>query len=498
MRLRALAAAAALVSTAAGAQQAAPVVAVPGGEVRGAEAGGALVFRGIPYAAPPLGDLRWRAPQPVRPWQGVRDGSHDGPACLQNSEGWNRASWLHASEDCLTLDVKTASLTGKRPVMVWIHGGSNRSGSSSGPTDSDLTAQGVVAVGVQYRLGALGFLSSPELSAEQGGTSGNYGLMDQIAALQWVHDNIAKFGGDPDNVTIYGESAGSQDVSLLLAAPAAQGLFHKAILESGTPGFGMTFRPLAEAEKLGENFAKSADAAGDLAKLRRLSPVALLTLQEQLHDPLAQHGESDWLRITVDGKVLPRAPDLLIAANKPKPVIVGTNKVEFGPGPGSVEPGKLAGLAESWFGARAAEAAAAYLAEQAPDPRRANIEMRVQSDGEFHCPADRLADLLADHGWPVWRYSFDVGENGGFTRHAYEVGWVFERKALPGGVAMQDYWAALAVAGDPNGKAGRTAARPKWQRWEPKRPRQMAFGPQQTAMEAGKPRAPFCRYTENF
>jgi para-nitrobenzyl esterase len=496
--LRALVAAAALVATAASGQPAAPVAAVPGGKVRGEAAGGALVFRAIPYAAPPLADLRWRPPQPVRPWQGVRDATQNGPACLQNSEGWNKANWLHASEDCLTLDVKTASLTGKRPVMVWIHGGSNRSGSSSGPADSDLTQQGVVAVGVQYRLGLLGFLSSPELSAEQGGTSGNYALMDQIAALQWVHDNIAKFGGDPDNVTIYGESAGSQDVSLLLAAPAAQGLFHKAILESGTPGFGMTFRPLAEAEKLGTELAEKADAKGDLRKLRQLSPVALLTLQEKLHDPLAQHGEANWLRITVDGKVLPRAPDLLIAANKPKPVIVGTNKVEFGPSAGSIEPGKLPTLAETWFGAHAAEAAAAYVAEQAPDPRRAHLEMRIQSDGEFHCPADRLADLLANHGWLVWRYSFDVGENGGFTRHAYEIGWVFERKTLGGGVAMQDYWAALAVSGDPNGKAARTAARPQWLRWDPAKPRQMAFGQEQTAMEAGKPRAAFCKFSENY
>jgi para-nitrobenzyl esterase len=495
LRLRALVAAAALVATAAGAQPAAPVVAVPGGEVLGEAVGGAVIFRAIPYAAPPLAELRWRPPQPVRPWQGVRDATHNGPACLQNFEGWNRPSWLYASEDCLTLDVKTASLTGKRPVMVWIHGGSNRSGSSGGPADSDLTQQGVVAVGLQYRLGVLGFLSSPELSAEQGGASGNYALMDQIAALQWVHDNIAKFGGDPDNVTIYGESAGSQDVSLLLAAPAAQRLFQKAILESGTPGFGMTFRPLAEAERLGTELAEKADARGDLAALRRLSPVALLTLQEQLQDPLAEHGRSAWLRTTIDGKVLPRAPDLLIAANKPKPVIVGTNKVEFGPDAGSAEPVKLA---ESWFGAHAAEAAAAYRAEQAPDPRRAHLEMRIQSDGEFHCPADRLADLLASHGWPVWRYSFDVGENAGFTRHAYEIGWVFERKPLPGGVAMQDYWAALAVSGDPNGKAERTAPRPEWQRWVPARPRQMAFGQEQTAMEAGKPRAAFCRFAENY
>jgi para-nitrobenzyl esterase len=467
---------------------------VPGGDVRGAATVDALVFRAIPYAAPPLADLRWRAPQPVQPWQGVRDATKNGPACLQNSEGWNKASWLYASEDCLTLDIKTPSLTGKRPVMVWIHGGSNRSGSSGGPADSDLTQQGVVAVGVQYRLGVLGFLSTPELSAEQGGSSGNYGLMDQIAALQWVHDNIAKFGGDPDNVTIYGESAGSQDVSLLLAAPAAQELFRKAILQSGTPGFGMPYRSLADAEKLGAEFVAGADAVGDLAKLRATSAVALLTLQQKFGEPATRDASFVFLRTTIDGKVLPEAPDALIAKNAPKPVIIGTDKVEFGPDSDAID---LDDHARYWFGADGAQALAAYRAERA-DPRRGNMAMRMQTDAEFGCPTDRLADLLASHGWPVWRYEFDVGENGGLTRHAYEIGWVFERKPLGGGVAMQDYWAALAATGDPNGKAGRSAARPEWRRWDPDHPRQMAFGQQATAMEPGKPRAAFCRFADNW
>jgi para-nitrobenzyl esterase len=495
LRLRALLVAALLVASAASAQDPARIVEVTGGRIYGAKADdGALVFRGIPYATPPVGLFRWRAPQPVFPWEGVRYVTEQRPACLQNSEGWNRAQWLYASEDCLTLDVKTASLTGKRPVMVWIHGGSNRSGSAGGPADSDLTQQGVVAVGVQYRLGVLGFLSTPELSAEQNGASGNYGLMDQIAALQWVHDNIDKFGGDPNNVTIYGESAGSQDVSLLLAAPAAQGLFQKAILQSGTPGFGMPYRSLADAEKLGEEFAKSADAAGDLEKLRLTSPVALLTLQEKFGEPATRGASFTFLRTTIDGRVLPAAPDALIARNKPKPVIIGTDKVEFGPGDDNLD---LDEFAHYWFGDDGAQALAAYRAEKA-DPRRGHLSLRLQSDAEFHCPTDRLADLMASHGWPVWRYEFDVGENGGLTRHAYEVSWDFERKALPGGVAMQDYWAALAVSGDPNGKAGRTAPRPAWQRWDPAKPRQMVFGPEQTAMEAGKPRAAFCRFTENY
>jgi para-nitrobenzyl esterase len=470
------------------------IVAIGGGQVQGGERDNDLVYFSIPYAAPPVGTLRWAPPKSVEPWSGVRAASVRGPACPQASQGWNQAEADNWSEDCLTLDVRTRSLDGKRPVMVWIHGGSNVAGGSSGPAESELTAQGVVVVGVQYRLGVLGFLSLPELSAEQGGSSGNYGLMDQIAALQWVHDNIAKFGGDPGNVTIYGESAGSQDVSLLLAAPAAQGLFHKAIMQSGTPGFGMSYRSLADAEKLGEVFASGAQAAGDLAKLRAMSPAALLTLQQQFGEAATRGGSFIFLRTTIDGKVLPDAPDALIARNAPKPVIIGTDKVEFGPADNNLD---LDEFAHYWFGDDGASALAAYRAEQA-DPRRGHLSLRLESDAQFHCPTDRLADLLASHGWPVWRYEFDVGENGGLTSHAYELAWVFERKPLPGGVAMQDYWTALAVSRDPNGDAGRAAARPQWPRWDPAAPRQMAFGQQQTAVEPGKPRAPFCRFADNF
>jgi para-nitrobenzyl esterase len=474
---------------------AAPTVEVAGGEVAGAKAGSDLVFRGIPYAAPPLGNLRWRPPAPLTEWDGVRDVSQPAPACLQKSEGWNHASYLHASEDCLTLDIRTPSLAGKRPVMVWIHGGSNRSGSSGGPADSNMTGQGVVHVGVQYRLGLLGFMSHPGLSAEQGGASGNYALMDQIAALRWVRDNIARFGGDPANVTIYGESAGSQDVSLLLAAPEAQGLFHKAIMQSGTPGFGMNYRSLAEAEAVGMQLDAKAAAGGDVAKLRALSPVALLDLQQDVADPEAEGGRSTWLRITVDGKVLPDAPDRLIARHAPKPVIIGVDKVEFGPASDDID---LLALAETWFPGRGAEALAAYRAETAPDPRRGNLALRLQSDGEFHCPADRLADLMAESGWPVWFYEFDVGENGGLTRHAYEIGFIFGREPVGGGVQMQDYWAALAIAGDPNGKTAISGERPRWDRWRPDSPRQMEFGQSRSAMAPGKPRAAFCRFAEAY
>jgi para-nitrobenzyl esterase len=465
----------------------APQVEVPGGWVEGRAVEGAVVFRGIPYAAPPIEQLRWKPPQPAEPWQGVRPATERALACPQLFEGWNQWEADHWQEDCLTLDIRTPSLGGKLPVMVWIHGGSNRAGSSGGPADSNMSAQGVVHVGIQYRLGLLGFLSHPELTAEGGGASGNYAMMDQIAALEWVRDNIARFGGDPDNVTIYGESAGSQDTSLLLAAPAAQGLYQKAILQSGTPGFGMKYRSLADGEKLGATLGK----VGDLRKL----PIGeLLEKQRRFGDPDIGDPPAVFLRTTIDGRMLPEAPDRLIAKNAPRPVIIGTDKVEFGPGSDNLD---LARHAENWFPGHSAEALAAYRAETA-DPRRAHIAMRIQSDGEFHCPADRTADLLASSGWPVWRYEFDVGENGGFTRHAYEIGFIFGRNAVGGGVQMQDYWAALAITGDPNGATALGAERPQWERYDPAAPRQIAFGQDATAMEAGKPRASLCQFAEAF
>ena len=478
------------------AQSSGPVVTVTGGDVHGRMVNGSLSFQGIPFAAPPLATLRWKAPQPVVPWTTARDGARAGPSCLQNNENWNKGDWLRGSEDCLTINVRTASLSGKRPVLVWIHGGSNRAGSGAGATESPIVDQGVVVVSFNYRLGILGFLSHRGLAKEQGGTSGNYGLMDQIAALKWVHDNIARFGGDPDQVTLFGESAGSQDVSLMLAAPAAQGLFHAAIMQSGTPGFGMRFRSHDDALKIGDQLDEISGSGGDIDTLRALSPVALFEMQSKLQDPVAKGNDFLFLRTTVDGKVLPDAPDRLIAQQTPKPVIIGTDKVEFGPGPGSAP---LEAFSQFWFGDNGPAALAAYRAEQTSvDPRRGNLELRMQSDAQFHCPANRLADLLLSKGWPVWRYEFDVGDNGGLTRHAYEVSFVFGRKAAGGGAQMQDYWAALALAGDPNASTPLNAKRPRWDRLTAAKPVTLVFGNDKTVQVQGQPRSAMCGWSAAF
>ena len=248
-----------------------PVVSVPGGQVRGEvlKDGGA-VFRGIPFAQPPLADLRWREPMPVKPWTGVREATVFGGECAQNP------MWGHAkvvNEDCLYLNVWTPAMppTSLKPVMVWIHGGGNVAGSGRENGES-LSRHGVVLVNFNYRLAVFGFFAHPALTAESPHhASGNYGLMDQIAALKWVHENIKSFGGDPSNVTIFGESAGAMDVNLLMTAPQAKGLFQRVIAESGTVLIDNGAAPLSTAEQHGEKFAELAKApsgAGALQALR--------------------------------------------------------------------------------------------------------------------------------------------------------------------------------------------------------------------------------------
>lgn len=248
-------------------------VQVTGGKVEGAPVGAMTRYLGIPFAAPPVGELRWRAPQPVVPWSGVKQASSFAPACAQT------AAWitLPKSEDCLYLNVWTpAPSTGKLPVIVWIHGGGYYGGTAAQPLydGANLARRGAVVVTVNYRLGIWGFFSHPELTAESPDhVSGNQGIQDQIAALRWVKQNIAAFGGDPGRVTIMGESAGAISVAILTVSPLAQGLFQRAIAESGSDIFdSQPERGVAETK--GAAFAKTA-GAGSLAELRGMSVEAL-------------------------------------------------------------------------------------------------------------------------------------------------------------------------------------------------------------------------------
>lgn len=268
----------------AGAAAGGPVVRAPAGAVQGVGVGEVIAFKGIPYAAPPVGGNRWRAPQPAEPWSGVRDASDFGPACVQPTP---RVRHLYStdlgatSEDCLTLNIWTPGEARAAPVFVWIHGGALTGGSSREPMYDGrrLAERGVIVVSINYRLGALGYLAHPALSAESDrGVSGNYGLQDQIAALRWVRDNIAAFGGDAGNVTIAGESAGALSVMYLMASPEARGLFHKAVAQSAymisMPELRRPAHGMPAAEAAGEAVAASLGAA-DLDALRALDAQAL-------------------------------------------------------------------------------------------------------------------------------------------------------------------------------------------------------------------------------
>ena len=264
-----------------------PVVQLQSGSVQGATEYNMQVFKGIPYAAPPLGDLRWRPPQPVAKWAGTLDASQFGPACPQPYvKNLSSGLGLPGNEDCLKLNVFTPNKPGKKlPVMVWIHGGGLIVDGSSDKqfTPINLTKNGVIVVTFDYRLGTLGFFASKELIEEakmKGEPVGNYGTMDQIAVLKWVKNNIQAFGGDPDRVTIFGESAGGRSVTWLMVSDAAKGLFHRAIAESAqqSPLRGMTEKRFGAAPEV-EVDAKFMTAVGakSLKELRAI-PVQKLIL----------------------------------------------------------------------------------------------------------------------------------------------------------------------------------------------------------------------------
>lgn len=283
--LNLVALATALFSPAAKAAETTSVIRTVQGELRGVKESGAESFLGIPFAQPPIGQMRWRAPVPAMAWTGIRDATHAGSACYQApGEPWGpyTSEFLvgpDISEDCLYLNVwRPVGLTEPAPVLVWIHGGGFVGGSGSIPIykGESLARRGVIVVTINYRLGVFGFLASPELTAESGRqTSGNYGILDQIAALQWVRDNIAAFGGDPTKVTIAGQSAGAASVGDLMSSPLARGLFHRAIAQSGS-GMNVDMPTLSKAEQIGQRMVAKAGVSS-LADLRALPAAAILT-----------------------------------------------------------------------------------------------------------------------------------------------------------------------------------------------------------------------------
>ncbi len=300
-------------ATGAAADTALPPIRIDAGQIAGTERGGIERFFGIPFAAPPVGDLRWRAPEPVKPWDGVKQTTEFGPVCRQNVD------WIKApqSEDCLSLNIWAPAKPGKYPVMVWIHGGGffGGTGSQDGPdAGNGIVAHDVILVTINYRLGVFGFFAHPDLTAESPDhSSGNQGILDQIAALRWVKRNIASFGGDPDRVTIFGQSAGGSAVALLTMSPEAKGLFQRAIAESGAAD---VLPDKAGAEKRGGDFARAQNAA-HIADLRKVDAGKLVKLP---WDPMPN----------IDGTVLPDSMAASYAAglHNQVPMMTGWNSDE--------------------------------------------------------------------------------------------------------------------------------------------------------------------------
>ena len=437
-----------------------PIVNISTGQLRGSlTSNGEAVFKNIPFAQPPVGNLRWREPQPAKAWTGVRDATQMGPMCHQNDN-----PQLPHSEDCLQLNVWTpkSPMTSPVPVMVWVHGGGNTAGSGIEALFNGevLAGHGVVVVNVNYRLGVFGFFAHPGLTKESPHhASGNYGLADQIMALRWVQNNIAKFGGDPRNVTIFGESAGASDVNALIASPLTKGLFVRVIAQSGPAGAGLA---LAAAEKRGMDFAASLGFTGDdaLAKLREIPEQELIV-----------KGSRAGLGIAVDGWVLPAPATKIYAEGRQQkvPLLIGNNSQEMQP---RGTPGDIRQMISQRYGPLADRALVAYgvngaygAGDPQPDPENGTVMLQFTTDNSFRCGTVQELIWHTAAGNPGYEYQFSRTVHGQETLgapHASEIPFIFgtlrvwqnmrkyndsDQQYAP---QMQEYWTNFAKTGDPN------------------------------------------------
>lgn len=445
---------------------------VTGGRIAGTVVDGVSQFKRIPFAAPPVGSLRWQAPQPVPPWSGVRHSVAFGPACMQAAALAGRmAPGVSLNEDCLYLDVWTAAKTAgeKLPVIAWIYGGGFTGGMTSAPLydGANFARKGVVFVSLSYRVGALGFLATPELSKESGHGSGNYGLLDQIAGLKWIHANIARFGGDASKVTVLGHSAGAFAVSMLAASPRAKGLFRAVIAQSGanfmppqdSPWAGGSIQTLRMAEGAGKTWLDSLGAT-TLAAARALPADKIIAAQEGKAAPRF------WP--AVDGYVIPADQYQLWKQGRfnDTPILVGDVSDEAAAfGARKSEPAAFETEVRQGYGKEADAILAVYPHATAEQATRSATQLR--SDTSFDWGQYTWARLEASQGKnKAFVYWFDrpSAANPNGSGHGQEVGYVFGNLGVGGrpqptpqdralSDQMQAYWVNFASHGDPNGPA---------------------------------------------
>jgi para-nitrobenzyl esterase len=468
------------------------------GKVEGREKEGVVLFAGIPYAAPPVGELRFKATQPHEPWQGVRPAQRFGPAAPQvPGEGLTSRVPVRWDEDCLTLNISTPAVDhGRRPVLVWIHGGGYRTGQGGIPWYNGArfaTNGDIVVASINYRLGALGFTHLGRFGDDYA-TSGLNGTLDQTTALEWVRDNIEGFGGDPDNVTIAGESAGAFSVATLLGLPRAAGLFRRAIAQSGAAHHTL---PVEAAEKVADLFC---DALGvrSADDLHAATVEDILNAQGKVDAELGRGaGLVNALGVSVgpfypvvEGSVLPLSPMEAVqqGASADIPVLIGTNRHEttlWGWGYGDVDDERLRKLT-SQLGAD--EQMLRAYQEAWPDSSAKDILFAITTDHMFRIPAIRLAEARAAHGGKTWMYLF-AWESRAFegrlkATHALEIPFAFDNLDR-GGVdvflgegpppqavadVMHGAWTSFIRSGDPN-----CGALPDWPAYDTERRATMVF-----------------------
>ncbi len=451
------------------------VVDTKSGKVRGVpRSSGGAEFLGIPYAEAPVGQLRWHEPVPAQSWKDLRDAGTFGAPCAQPLRGdWNRRAAEASKEDCLFLNVLAPVWPAKTrlPVMFWLHGGGNEGGTASSPLykDGTLVQHGVVLVTVNYRLGVFGFFAHPELTREsEHKASGNYALMDQIAALRWVHDNIAEFGGDPANITVFGQSAGAQDASMLMTSPLAKGLFQKVIAESGA-AINPTIPSLSESEQAGEKLAalwKAPSGEEAIKYLRHLSAGELL---QSVANPDPQ--EPSLVGPNIDGWVIPRPPTEVFASGQemPVPLLIGSTTREFGM---SGTPDELRSMIENVTGNLAQKALALYgLADGGQgttDPLYGPAGNQWLADLIFRCPVTTEVQWHSAAHHPTYEYQFEhaiPGQESEGAVHSSDLPYVFGYYPKSGNISgnfaeldhqladlIENYWTNFAKRGNPNGE----------------------------------------------